>query len=341
MERLPVPLEEKPKFISICFTSRISLLRLAYLRLPENMFYINYLPFIKCIVGDRIIDVHIYGELIENADIIINKKDQIDIILKLIDNETNSHLYAKQIRNYFQLNHSKINRFISLFKKINKLPQIIKDNIILYKGAVFTIYGLRSYTNIDIYFRYLPLMRTEDIKKFTKICGKFRKKINLTFSEKVKGFEAYFNKKDNKFKKGWAKQSGLYDFSDILEDGNYIYFCGLKFLRFDINIVYYYRINTINSYADIIMSSFKIDYRLKSKPIKSSYSLITNDKLVERDEGYEIEINNETIYYFKRCVSFFEMIELIQKDINTRYNVRFGMKRLINELSTSIKIRTK
>ena len=327
--------------ISICFTPRISVGRLAYIRIRENIFYTNYLPFMNKIVGDRIIDVHIYGKYIENADIIINKEYKKEIILKLIDNDENDIFFRKQIPDFFQLNQRKVKRLISLYKKLILLPEIIQDNIMLYKGVGLTVYGLRGYNNIDIYFRYLPTMRDEDIKRLIKICVSFRERIYLTFSEKIRGFEGYYDENINRFNSGWARQTRLHYFKDIFNKGNYVYFAGLKILKFDINIIYYYRINTVSSYADVIISRKKINLLMPSKLIREKYLIISNDNLMKRDEGEVVKINNEEIYYFSRYVSYFDMLELISEEIKKRYNIKLRINNLRKELNTHIKLRLK
>ena len=327
--------------ISICFTPRISAGRLAYLRMRENIFYINYLPFMNKIVGDKIIDIHIYGKYIENADIIINKEHQKEIILKLIDNDENADFFRKQIPDYFHLNHSKVKYLISLYQKLILLPEIIQDNIMLYKGVGLTVYGLRNYNNIDIYFRYLPEMRDEDIKRLIKICLSFRKKIYITFSQKISGFEGYYDENINRFNSGWANQARLEYFDNIFNKGNYIYFSGLKILKLDINIIYYYRINTVTSYSDVIMARKKINLLMPAKLIREKYMIISNDKFLERDEGEVVKINNEEIYYFSRYVSYFDMLQLISDDIKKRYNIKLRLKNLRKELNTHIKLRLK
>ena len=327
--------------ISICFTPRISSEQLAYIRMRENIFYTNYLPFMKKIVGDKIIDIHIYGKYIENADIIINKEYQKEIILKLIDNDENADFFRKQIPDYFHLNHSKVKYLISLYQKLILLPEIIQDNIMLYKGVGLTVYGLRNYNNIDIYFRYLPEMRDEDIKRLIKICLSFRKKIYVTFSQKISGFEGYYDENINRFNSGWANQARLEYFDNIFNKGNYIYFSGLKILKLDINIIYYYRINTVTSYSDVIMARKKINLLMPAKLIREKYMIISNDKFMERDEGKEVTINNKKVYYFSRYVSYFDMLQLISDDIKKRYNIKLRVKNLRKELNTHIKLRLK
>ena len=123
--------------------------------MDEDKFYLNFLPYTNqhLYKTHKKIEIFIYKDFIENADIIIEKNYAYDIISKVIYHSNSMSLMKNQRMSFFKKNKDMVTKFLRIYNILKRYPLEIKKNFIIFSSGVLTAYGLRRFNDIDIYIR--------------------------------------------------------------------------------------------------------------------------------------------------------------------------------------------
>ena len=329
---------ELPESISVCYGDRLGYKEIGKFRMNRHRFLINFLPHINHLTNnDWVIDVYFYEGIIENASFKITNKSQINTIYRLFLHEKTFDMISFQNLEFFTLNQKIIKTMVRLASIISKFPMIIQNNIILYKGIILSIYGLRQCNNIDIYLNRTKEMKGKDIKKLAEKLDNFKFPINLT----IKGIRGYWCTFSQNLEKKWCSNSNLRDFSEVLLPQNHFYFAGLKLINIELDMIYRGLFQTPLSYADILVYKKKLNPKIKIPLLISHLISITNDPRHDNEFGIAYFVSDKMRCVNYRSITLMELLEEIGNILLERYNLKITTQDLMLNLKREIKIKRK
>lgn len=329
---------ELPESISICYGDRLGYPEIGKFRMNRHRFLINFLPHINHLTNnDWVVDIYFYEGIIENASFKITNKSQINTIYRVFLHEKTFEMISVQNLEFFTLNQKIIKVMVRLSSIISKFPMIIQNNIILYKGIVLSIYGLRSCSNIDIYLNRTKGMKDSDIKKLVKKLENFHFPINLT----IKGIRGYWCTFSQNLEKNWCKKAKMRNFFDVFLPQNHFYFAGLKLINIELDMIYRGLFQTPLSYADILVYKKRLNPKIKIPVLISHLISITKDPRFDNEFGIAYFISDKMRCINYRSITLIELLEEIGNVLLEIYNIKISIQDLMINLKQEITINRK
>jgi len=324
--------------LSICFGSRINDNLIRYLHIREDKFYLNCFPYSDTyLVKDyKKIEVYIYNDYIQNADMVIDRHFAVDIIRKFVCHEPTYEFVNEQLIDFFKSNHRYVKILQQIYNIIKKYPIDIRRNYIIFSSAILTIYGLRKFNDIDMYIREYKIKNKKLLTKMVKELKKLKcVKMDIT----IDGTTQYKKYWDD-WKQKWSKLAGIKNFDSILDDSNNcIYFFGLRFMSLDIDIVRRRNRNRVNALADLFMIKKLLRPKLQLWSLPIYFHQFSKKKLNFDDIVYSQKIIDygEEKYIYYREIDHTKIKRLIVDRLKFRYKTNI----LISEIDLSFKNRIK
>lgn len=328
--------------LSICFGSRINDNLIRYLHIREDKFYLNCFPYRDTyLVKDyKKIEVYIYNDYIENADMIIDKHFAVDIIRKFVCHEPTYEFVNEQLIDFFKSNQRSVKILQKIYNIIKKYPINIRKNYIIFSSGILTIYGLRKFNDIDMYIRGYDITNK---KLLTKMVSELENLKCVKMDITIDGTDQYKKYWDD-WKKNWCKLAGIKNFDCILDNPkNCIYFFGLRFMSLDIDIVRRRKRNRVNAFSDLIMIKKLLRPNLVLWPLPLYYHCFSTEKLQHKNIVYSQKINDygQEKYIYYRNIDDIKMKRLIRKRIKLRYNKDILLSEIDLFLKNKIKLKIK
>ena len=328
--------------LSICFGSRINDNLIRYLHIREDKFYLNCFPYrdTYLVKDHKKIEVYIYSDYIENADMIIDKHFAVDIIRKFVCHEPTYEFVDDQLIDFFKSNYHTVNILQKIYTIIKKYPINIRKNYIIFSSGILTIYGLRRFNDIDMYIREYNITNKKLLSKMVKELENLKcVRMDIT----IDGTDKY-KKYWDEWKITWCRLAGIKNFDCILDNPrNCIYFFGLRFMSLDIDIVRRRKRNRINGIVDLIMIKEKLRPQLQLWPLPQYFHQFSTEELKYDDIVYSKKIvdNGDEKYIYYREVDQLKVKRLIRKRLKIRYKKDVLLYEIDSILQNRIKIKIK
>lgn len=328
--------------LSICFGSRINDNLIRYLHIREDKFYLNCFPYrdTYLVKDHKKIEVYIYSDYIENADMIIDKHFAVDIIRKFVCHEPTYEFVDDQLIDFFKSNYHTVNILQKIYTIIKKYPINIRKNYIIFSSGILTIYGLRRFNDIDMYIREYNITNKKLLSKMVKELESLKcVRMDIT----IDGTDKY-KKYWDEWKITWCRLAGIKNFDCILDNPrNCIYFFGLRFMSLNIDIVRRRKRNRINGIVDLIMIKEKLRPQLQLWPLPQYFHQFSTTELKYDDIVYSKKIvdNGDEKYIYHREVDELKVKRLIRKRLKIRYKKDVLLYEIDSILQNRIKIKIK
>jgi len=307
--------------------------------MKENKFYLNFFPYQRTYIlkNERIISIFIYEGIIDNADIIVEKRYALDIIKKILGSESTFNMIKYQRVSFHNNNRNCLINLLKIYNILKKYSSNIRDNILIMGSCILTTYGLRKFNDIDIYVRDSCINSDVTlINLFNRLENIKKLRIDITTEKMAKYSRPYWTN----WKIEWSRLAGIDNFNDILDNPNHhFYFCGMKFMSINIDIARRLKRCRANAYADLIMIKRYILPKLKLWSLPE-YEITFYDKnKVSSNIKYSQQVRyGEQIRY--ACFKKFnkkKFYYLIRMALKIRYNKYINIENIIPSKSAIIK----
>ena len=250
------------------------------------------------------------------------EKQNIDFIIERIDSI--SFNYFKQYRKW-------------LFLKID-----LRDHhlFMLFSSIVLFIYCLREINDLDLYISDINNSYTNNISNtindaFILKNGKFD-----YIDASIKGtskWKCYWDE----WLLEWADLCGAYSYDQIVINSQYhFYFCGVKMINLDCDIIRRVKRNRPNSIVDLYMLNKKLDLNIRIPEFpKFREKYFDLDKLnsvqklnlLKKENTFITKDKKQIQMRLKNDMSIF--LKIIQKRLRDRYNITCDIYELKKELN--------
>ena len=326
--------------LSICFGSRINDNLVRYLRIREDKFHLNCFPYrdTYLVKDKKKIEVYIYNDHIQNADMIISKHYAIDIIRKFICHEPTFEYVGEQRVDFFKSNYQMVKVLLKLYNIIKKYPLHLQKNYFIFSSGILAAYGLRKFNDIDIYIRGYNITDKKILSKLVKELEKIKfVRMDIT----VDGTDKY-KKYWDEWKITWCRLAGIDNFDCILDNpNNCFYFCGLKFMSLDIDIVRRRKRNRINGIIDLIMIKKYLRPDIQLWPLPQYFHQFSKVEIKSDDIIYSKKIieGGEEKYIYYREIDKIKILRLMIKRFKIRYKENYTIQQIDTILPKKIKLK--
>ena len=307
--------------------------------MDEDKFYLNFLPYTNKYLykTHKKIEIFIYKDFIENADIIIEKNYAYDIISKVIYHSNSMSLMKKQRMSFFKRNKDMVTNFLRIYNILKRYPLEIKKNFLIFSSGVLTAYGLRRFNDVDIYIRASKIKDIEPIDGLISELKSLRMiKFDITV-ENTPSWKGYWTT----WQKEWCQLANINNFDDIFDNyDNNFYFCGLRFTSLSVDIARRRKRNRQNAIADLIMIKKYIRPELVMWPLPE-YSIIFSDRIlnIHKVEHVHnmIEDDKDRYVYFRKSDKK-DISRLIKNTLKKRYREKYTINEIMNLIPNKIVI---
>jgi len=317
--------------LSLCFYNRRGFKLIRRLRMKEDKFYLNFFPYQKTytLKSDRIISIFIYEGMIENADIIVEKRYGLDIIEKILGSESTFDMIKHQQVSFHNDNKNCLINLLKIYNILKKYPSNIRDNILIMGSCILTTYGLRKFNDIDIYVRDSRIKSDVTLINLFSRLESIKLRVDITTEKMVKYSRPYWTN----WKIEWARLAGIDNFNDILDNPNYhFYFCGMKFMSINIDIARRLKRSRVNAYVDLIMIKKNILPKLKLWSLPE-YEITFNDKkIVSGNIEYSqiVRYGEQIKYVYFKKINKKKFHHSLRRAFKIRYHTHMNIEDIIN-----------
>lgn len=314
----------------------------------------DYDELVKQICKDYLFCNNYESENIEiNVLLLINRKDEKIVLENMEDSilfyAENS--YTKRIISSIFFNQNSLKfmemqnlknvlseKYKNALQEFHKLKENIftynyftQEKIMLCSSIILMLMGLRLNNDIDIY--------VDDIDKKEELISEFKKIDKLDFV--VKNSEYWPSHWDNWLDE-WAKECGAKYFEEIIGFNDYyFYFCGIKIMDLNVDIVRRKIRNRPASSTDLIMLNNKYFMNITIPKIPETYfeykkmvhlsdketnNLVNNGAIYdENNREYKIEKKTNTNNYIKKVEEYLQNrydCHMSNEEIKNIFNVK-------------------
>ena len=321
--------------ISICFHSRRGFKLLRRLHIKEDKFYLNFFPYQKTYISkdDRIINVFIYEGRIENADIILKKRYALDIIEKVLMNESTFEMIKYQIPSFHCDNQYCLINLLKIYNILKKFPSNIRNNILIMGSSILSVYGLRKFNDIDIYIRDTQI---DDKIILNNLFDQLECIENVEIDITTEVLDRYYRPYWDNWKKEWSRISGIDNFNNILDKPDcHFYFCGMKFMSLKIDISRRLKRSRPNPYADLIMIKKYILPKLKLWTLPEYEIKFYDENIINKSNieyVHMVKYNKDIKYAIFRKFNNKKFHHSLKRSLKTRYNIHMSIEDIINTI---------